>query len=643
MKKTKTNKRDELKEAALDILQNHLNDMGDLQDFREYADRAYMMEPVDVDGNTLEEIEGRSKVKTSDVSDTVEWIMPIMMKIFYGGSKVVEIAPMGEDDEEKAKLMEEKINHDFMKSNNGFVILHDWMKDCMLSKMATLKYWWHDEVEKEKKTLEGLTDVELQALEESDKFEIKSKEEVVQIISDGLDSLEITLYNVVGYKLNRVTYPTAEVLPPEEFIFDVSEREMTSKSFACHKKLVHKNHIMSVYGVKETDLASETQAFDVYEDMLLQQRFKDLGGKDWITDGKKPDHYYIYECYMADYDKDGDPVPMKVTIFGNQVIDVEENTYGKPPFCTLSAIRKPYRMVGLSLAELVMEIQKLHAALLRAGLDNVYYQNNGVDVVNPYRINMDDVIDHNHPGAKWRTLYDVDPSSVIKSVPTSPLPSQYGKMLEYVETMKENRTGVTKYNQGLDSKSLNKTATGISQIMSASQQRMELIARIFAETGVRDLFQAFVDMNIMFLDAETNLKINEKWQTIKPDDIDGKYDIVIDVGVGSGSNEIKVNQIMQMMNVSAPLGETGVVTPDNLYNMVAELWTLMGYKNTSKFVSDPKENSLPPEIVKGVLDILASQGADVNGLIQAAAQNIQAGAGQPQAGGQTPPGAPPNR
>jgi hypothetical protein len=214
-------------------------------------------------------------------------------------------------------------------------------------------------------------------------------------------------------------------------------------------------------------------------------------------------------------------------------------------------------------------------------------------------------------------------------------------MLETVEVWKENRTGVTRYNQGLDSKSLNKTATGISQIMSASQQRMELIARLFAETGVRDLFQAFADMNIKFLETESNIRVNDQWLDISPESIDGKFDITIDVGVGTGTNEIKTNQMMQMLNVSVPAAQMGIVTPENVYNMLSEVWQLMGYKNTDKFVTEPQAQGLPPEIVNQVFQQLAAQGVPIDGLIQQAAESVQAGAAQPQNAGGQPNPAPP--
>lgn len=634
---TEKTKKDELAKKALDCLADYLSDLDDLQQFREYADRAYMGQPIDVDGQELEEIDGRSAVKMSDVADTIEWIMPTLMRIFTGGQKYVELRPMGRDDEIKAKLLEEKVNFDFQRQNNGFVILHDWFKDAMLSKVAVVKYWWQEDVEREEIEFVGLTADELFALQASGKVEIKKITEQEVTVGNEFGMMQAKSFDVKGYKVTKTAKPCAEPLPPEEFVFDVGAREITKESFCAHRKRVHKNYLMSKYNLTEEDLKGQAEKWDSDRSNLLETRFEDLTTKSFITDTEDGEYYFIYECYLADYDDEGTPIPMKVVMFGDEAVEVTKNTYGKPPFCLLSAIRRPYRAVGLSLAELVMEIQKLRTALVRACLDNIYYQNNGVKVVNPYRIDLDDVIDHNHPGAVWRTQYDIDPRTAIFPVPVTPLSQQTFTMLEWVETIKENRTGVTKYNQGLDSKSLNKTATGISQIMSAAQQRMELIARLFAETGVKELFQAFVDMNIKFFDQETSVRINDEWINLTPDMIDGKFDVVVDVGVGTGTNELKVGQMTQLMNLSLPLAQVGVVTPENIYNQMATIYELQGYKNVEKYITKPQPQGIPPEIVNAALGILAQGGLNVDGLLQeAAAQVQQSGANRQGAPGQSP-------
>ncbi len=542
---------------------------------------AYMQDSI---GN---EVEGRSQVVMSDVADTIEWVMPSLMKIFYGGHKVLQISPVEIEDESKAPVMEEKVNYDFQKGINGFLLLHDWFKEALLGKYSVVKYWWETGEKKKKLSYTDITIEELAALEQDPALEI---DEVTQ--SDDLVS-----FDVKCTKIMEVAKPMAACVPPEEMIVDIRSGGVLSESaFVAHKRKVHKNHLKR-YGLKPKDITGTREAFE-NGSALTDTRYQDLGGTDFIHDNKESDFVYIYECYLNDYDSEGEPIPMKVTVFGDKVIDAEENSYGKPPFCGLTTIRIPHRFAGRSLAELVLEIQKLKTALIRSILDNLYYQNNGVTVVNPYRINMDDVIDRNEPGAKWRTQYDVDPKTAFAPVPVNPMAPQTFQLLQVVDEIKEKRTGITSYNQGLDSKSLNKTATGISQIMGASQQRMELIARIFAETGVKELFQAFVDMNLDFFDRSQAIKVDKGWAEINPQDIDGEFDVTIEVGVGTGAQEIKINQLTNMLQMSAPLMQGGVVNEKDMQELLKEIYLLMGHKNTSKFVSAGEGQTIPPEAMQ---------------------------------------------
>ena len=564
-------KKNELKDKAVNFLRSAITDNGELVENHRAGLAAYMQEPLGT------EVEGRSQVVMSDVSDTVEWMMPSLMKIFYGGHQVVTISPQGPEDEMKAKLMEEKVNFDFQKGMNGYLVMHDWFKDALLGKLGVVKYWWEKGTTVKNVNYAGLTMDEIDTLTDIEFDEIIDNE-------DGT-------YDIEGKRVTEYSKPMCMTIPPEEFICDVTASDsMQSARFSAHKKKVHKTYLKK-YGIKPKDVEGQRDAFE--NETLSDERFSDLGGVSFIHDSRDDDFVYLYECYLDDYDDDGNAIPMKLVIFGEKVLSMEENTYGRPPFCAISSIRIPHRLAGRSIADLVIEIQELKTAVVRAILDNIYYQNNGVTVVNPYRINMDDVIDRNEPGAKWRTQYDVDPSSVFAPVPVHPISPQAFQLIEQIDQIKEKRTGITSYNQGLDSKSLNKTATGISQIMGASQQRMELIARMFAETGVRELFQAFVDMNLDYFDKTQSIKVGDGWAELKPQDIDGKFDVVLEVGVGTGSQEIKINQMTNMLNMTAPLLQGGVVTPENMQNLLKEIYLLMGHKNTDKFVGGPQQGPDP--------------------------------------------------
>jgi hypothetical protein len=569
-----TKRTNALKEKALRRLETVTQNMDEfIQNSSDSLD-AYMREPYG------DEVKGRSQFVTSDYADTVEWIMPSLMRLFTGSNEIVTVNPAGPEDEIPAKLMTQKIHHDFMKVQKGYIQLHDGIKSALMNKYSTFKYWWEIGVDKVATSWNEVTLEELEALSVDTTVEIKDRSEN----EDGT-------YDVMGYELRPYSRPKSAVMPPEEVMFDLSARESIQDSeFVAHKKRMHVTTLKKKFKLTDKDLGDERTQFDDHS-YLKDTRFEDLGGSDFLYDENDEDFHYIYECYLDEYDDNGVPNPVIVTIYGNKVIKIEDNTYEKPPFAGLTAIRLPHRAAGLSIYDLVGELQKLRTALFRAVMDNIYYQNNGINVINPYRISQDDVINRKEPGATWRTLHDIDPSSAIMPVPTTPVAPQTLQMMDVTGQMRSEMTGVTMRpdEQGMGSQTLNKTSTGISQIMTAAKERIELIARTLAETGITELFQGYVDMNVKFFDQATNIRVNEGWQQINPGDLNGTFDLEIEAGSGAGAKEVKINQITNMLQMVPGIQQQnpGVITGTNLYNMISQMYDLMGYKNTDQFVSDP--------------------------------------------------------
>lgn len=595
MKLAKTN--EELKEKALDYLVKCQSDMQTLQQARADILREYMSEPY---GN---EVKGRSKVVASDIADTIEWIMPAMMKIFYGGKDVVNLSPQSNNDVEGAKKMEVKVNFDFQKSNPGFTILYDWFKDAMMFKLGVVKYWWEKREEYKDREFEGVSEEVVTAIQNNPKF-IIDKIDFEEVASIAIQPdpytgqlIEIPVivrnYSIKGREVKKISRPCFANVPPEEFIFNLKDR-FVGETFCAHRKAIHKSEAVK-YGIEEDDLVREAANFEA--DNLYRERFKDIGGIQFLKDTGDEDFYFIYECYLWEYDNKGNKKNKIVTIIGNRVVKVEDNSYSKPPFCVLTPIRMQHRAVGRAIADLVRDFQKIKTSLTRYILDNLYFQNNGMKVVNPYRVSINDLLHNNHPGGIVKTMQDVDPSSGIFPVPVTPLPNFTMQIFEMMDGMKENRTGVTRYNQGIDAGSLNKTASGITQIMTASQQRIELIARMFAETGVKDLFQADVDMNLDYFDQVQMVKVDEQWVEIDPTKIDGNFDITIEVGIGMGAKDQQFNQMMNMLNVYAIAMNTGAfqMTPDKMNAMLKEMWSLIGFKNPERFLPEAGQGAIPPE------------------------------------------------
>ncbi len=586
----------ELKDKALDFLRTYQGDGETLRQNREDALKAYRRDPYREDAKIPDG--SRSKFVMSDTADTIEWILPSLMRIFYSGKEVVKLEGQGPEDEKGAELLNEKVNWDFTRQNNGFLILYDWFKASMLNKFSVVKYRWESEDLYTDKKFKDVSDGTYQQLLQDPAYTIdKHEPTVVQpatppqvdpMTGMALDegTPEVATHNITARKLRkRVRRPVAEVVPPEEFVCSLKMRDLKTEEFYAHGPIrIHKFDLMKKYGLSEAQI-DESAPSKAEDDREIYERFKDLGGIGFYQDDDDPDFKHIYECYMYDEERN----PIILTILGNGVIKKQDND-GSAGFCLNSPIRMPHRAIGMSIYDLVGDLQKLRSMLARFILNNIYYQTDGMLIVDPWKINVADFVTQRRPGGVVRTSKEgVDLSQAVYPVPVQPLAGHAFGLLESIEGWKENRTGVTRYNQGMNADSLNKTARGISEIMAASQQRIELIARIFAETGVRDLLMAFADMNVKHLDIATNIRLNQEWKLIDPAQIDVQFDCSVDVALGTGSKEVEVQQIGQMLDRSLNpiMIQTGIVQPENLYAQMKAMWVAMGHKNTEAFLTDP--------------------------------------------------------
>ena len=331
-------------------------------------------------------------------------------------------------------------------------------------------------------------------------------------------------------------------------------------------------------------------------DTELNPRAYDKINDSGIEDAKK--EYLLYECYIkTDSNNDGILEDIIVTMVGNTIVRLEENTMGRHPFFVISPIRDTLRLFPRrGIADLVGELQDLNTALLKQIIYNVATNNDKQAVVN-----VDAMIDPNEfiDGRKMIRV-NGNPQDVIKWAPIEPLQPQVFQFIEYMNTVKENRTGITRYNQGMDANSLNKTATGITQIMNASSQRLELIARMFAETGVRELFRHMIKMNQMFITEETFIRITDEKKPITPDDLEGSIDITVNVGVVAGNKAQQAQSMQLLLSMYPQLIQAGIADVSHAAHAFGRLVESLGYKDVSNFIYPPdlirqaEEMGVPP-------------------------------------------------
>ena len=526
------------------------------------------------------EVEGRSQVVTSDVADTVDWILPSLLRIFTAGPEVVRFDPTGPEDEDQAAQATDYVNHVFSVENPGFMILMAWFKDALLQKNGIVKVW-RDEGDKWKvENYPSLQPEEAELLAGDPDVEVISKTEN----EDGTLGLSVRHKRPYGKS-------TVSGVPPEEFLISRDARSIMDARFLGHRvrkmasDLIDEGYprklIDSIPGEETNDRTEEREARDRYED-----NEDDATGASMDRSTRR---IVVTEGYLrVDYDGDGVAELRMITMAGNEIL--ENEPVDDHPFADLTPIPMPHKWAGRSVADLVMDLQLIRSTILRQMLDNLYLVNNARMEVVADQVNLDDLLT-SRPGGIVRTRA----AGMVKPIEVPPVFQHAMPALEWLSAEKEKRTGVTSYNQGVDANSLNKTAHGLQNILNQAQQRIELIARVFAETGVRRLFKLILRCEAKHQTKEKLIRLRNKWVPMDPRTWSSEMDCSVAVGLGTGNRD---QMLMQLMNIGGIMKEYialqgGVEGPfvsrQNLWNWNKAVTENSGFKSPETFFSDPTQ------------------------------------------------------
>ena len=595
----------ELKNIIGQEINNSMGYMGgNLSAQRKKSLEYYMGEPLGT------EIDGRSQVVSTDVADTIETILPNLLKIFTASDQTVKCEPVKSEDVALAEQATNYINYIFNKDNDGFSILYTWFKDALIEKNGIVKVYWDESEKVEQETYENLNEQEYQILIDNDDVEVveeesfvdeKAKEQLEQIKAlaeaQGQVMEDIPtpkLYNCIIKRTTSSGKVKIENIPPEEFLIQKSAKSIEDADFVAHRVLKTRSDLIQMGFDRDIVDDLPTQNTVTMNDERLA-RFADI---DESPLHDAPDEstqdIEIYECYVKiDMDGDGIAELRKVIVAGGNANTILENMpCDFIPFCSLTPVPMPHRFYGRSVSELVEDVQLVKSTVMRQLLDNMYLTNNNRVAIMDGMVNLDDLLT-SRPGGVVRTKQP--PSQVMLPMQNQTISQQAFPLLEYLDTVRETRTGVTRYSQGLDADSLNKTATGVNTIMSQSQMRMELIARVFAETGVKDLFRRIFELTVKYQNKERIVELNNKFVPVSPTEWKNRYNISINVGLGAGSKDqqiVMLNNILQKQLQAFQLQgnkEYPMVTLKNIYNSLAKIIEEAGLKNVENYFVNPDE------------------------------------------------------
>lgn len=577
------------------------NNTGQSSRDRERSLRDYMRMPYGT------ELPGRSQVVASDVFDAVEGMLPDIVDVFVSSDKAVVFEPVGPEDEEAAEQVTNACNHVFYKQNNGFLLLYTAIKDGLMLKTGGVKWYWDEKRVPTFETKRGTAvqvaaylaatpDAEL--IEQSD-YE-PPEEEVQQAQAQGV---EIPPMVVAKIKTIKKKGKCAIVnVPADEFW--VSKRHSSVLLDECpYVAHIAKRTLSEIRQLGFQDVTAD----DVKAAQDIQ-RTQDRELRDMLVDGQDARYndetqdetqlqgWLAEEYILCDYDGDGVAERRRVIRLGDKILSNEEASHVQMAAWTPYILTHQFR--GVSVADLVTDFQRIRTDIWRAQLDNLDLANNQETVVltdsngSPLA-NIDDVLNR-RPGGVLR-----------EQVPNAIRPYnqrwqgiEAGPMLEYLEVAKENRTGYTRYSQGMDGDGLNKTATGVTKIMNASQKRMRLMARIVAEALVAPMFRGVFKTLQDYCIESLSFRLNGRFIQYDPQNWRDGYDMTINVGIGTGDQLQQQQHLMaiaqaQFMLMQSPMGPM-LVDPVNVYEVQSAIAENAGFKNPGRFFSDPRMKPPPP-------------------------------------------------
>jgi len=538
------------------------------------------------------EIDGRSQYVDSTVQDTIEWIKPSLMRVFASGDEMVKFNPHGPEDVEMAKQATDYVNYVFTKDNPGWEIMYSWFTDALLSKNGIVKVWWEEYEEEEREEYHNLDEISLISLISDDGVEVVEHTE----ITEG----EQPYHDLV---IKRKSYDgriKIENVPPSEFLISRESKNLQDARFVCHRVLKTLSELREMYpdeNLEAEELGGGDDMTNFSAERLERYKFDESAQywEGWGDAGFNEEEglrtYWLYESFLkTDYDDDGITELRKICSVGNKIL--QNDAIDKIPFVSITPVKIPHKFFGLSVADLVMDLQLMKSTLMRNLMDNMYNQNFGRYAVLEGQANLDDLLTQ-RPGGVVR----VKSPQAVTPLATPALEPYSFQMLEYLDGVREARAGVSKMSQGLDENALTShtTATAVNAVMGAAQSRVELIARNFAETGVKDLMICIYELLHKNQDKKRMIMLRNEWIPVRPDVWRDKFDCTVSVALGSGNKDQQMMHLSQMLQFAgeAMKGGLPIVSVQNMYNLGASLVKAMGFQNVDDYLTDPSQ--MPPQ------------------------------------------------
>lgn len=563
-----------------------------------------------------DEIEGQSQAISTDIQDVVEADMPSLARIFLGANDILEFTSNTDDPAEIAEAEEKTkyINWLVRKQPNSFKTLHDWMKDAEIQKFGVVKYYVETVKKPEEMVYRGLSADELTQLKQS--LEADKGVDSVKIVSrditnDGIDDV----FDVTFRVTRECQKIVVQNVPVEDFLITRNCRTPQEAELLGDICIKTRGELIAEGFDKEKVALLPAKGRESEGQLMKDIRFDDQGGFVELTGKERQEKVEIRNLYPL-IDADGDGIAERRNIIKSGNIILQNEPYGRAPYALLSAILMPHSAIGRSRAEITKPTQYIKTHLLRGMLNNTYQVNKpgwAIDDSAGGGVEMDDLLTQ-----RLDRIVRVqgNPNEKLMPLVTPYIGDKSLQVIQYMDNARAQSTGTLQASQGLDADALEKeTATRFEGVQDASIAKIELVARVFAETGYRDLFDGLCWLVQHYQDEATEIKVLGKALRVDPASWQYDHACSSNVGLGAGDDEKIMQNMGGLLQISAQLAERQSPLTDakKVYNILNKLVKGMGLPRVGDYFNDPEV----PE------QVLMAQNEQLKGMVQQLQAQLQ--------------------
>ena len=552
------------------------------------------------DGSPWNEVEGHSTVISTDVQDVVEADMPSHIRVFLGSKDIIKFEantaePLDiQEAEEKTAYCNWVIRH----QPNSFRLIHDWIKTAEIKKFAALRYDWVEEKKVLKKTYSGLDDAEHISILNQFIEEDKRKDTDIDITKDEQDDDGWMVEAIIKTTVKRVKIIS---IPTDNFVISRNAKDKDDAEIIGDNTLVSRGELIAT-GFNESDVMGLPTSS---QDRSSNKQGSSRENQKQTSDIQDPaSELVVVRTRIVKLDRDGDGIAERLKVIYSSATLLSVEPFDHVNYAVFSTILMPNEAIGKSRGEITTKNQEVKTVLIRGMLDNSYRVNSGRVVINTTNTNIDDVLTQRRSGV-IRTKGDV--RQAVAQLETPFTADKMLMVIQYMDQTRAQRTGTLLASQGLTADQVNdETAARFNGVQAEGTAKVELVARVLAETGFTDLFTGIAWTVAHFQDDKTEINVLGKPLTIDPGKWRFDHYTTPLVGLGSGDDDQLISNMSGIMAIQQQLiaTQSPLVDSKKLYNTLDKMVKALGQRRTDEFFNNPE---IPQQLQQGQIETLSAQ------------------------------------